>query len=195
MDYGNTATFRTLLNPTPGQYIGIDISPGQGVDRVVDLTADFARIRRKLPETFNTVFCLSVLEHCPDPFLMARHIEALLNPGGHLYVSVPFAWRIHEYPKDYWRFTPDGIRTLFAEVDFLPEACAYHSTAVGKFHPAGELPPRIDPTFGALKPRFGALAAFSVGVLRTLGIGREIFRHHYLFPPVQLNMIGRKQKE
>ena len=40
----------------------------------------------------------------------------LCAPGGHVVVSTPFLIRIHELPafdmRDYWRFTPRGLRTL-----------------------------------------------------------------------------------
>jgi len=37
---------------------------------------------------------------------MGESITALLEEAGTLFVSVPFAWHIHAYPSDYWRFTP-----------------------------------------------------------------------------------------
>jgi hypothetical protein len=28
-------------------------------------------------------------------------------------VSVPFVWRLHQYPVDNWRISPNGLRVLF----------------------------------------------------------------------------------
>jgi hypothetical protein len=57
-----------------------------------------------------------VIEHVVDPLGAARNLRGLCNPGGHLIVSTPFLIRLHELPvyglKDYWRFTPRGLRTL-----------------------------------------------------------------------------------
>jgi hypothetical protein len=89
--------------------VGIDMQPGEGVDRVLDL-------EETLPDdlgTFAHVECLSVLEHSRRPWLMAANLERLLIVGGTLFLAVPFMWRIHGYPDDYWRFTPNGIRQLF----------------------------------------------------------------------------------
>ena len=65
---------------------------------------------------FDVVFCEQVLEHVHDPFLAARHLHDLLEPGGHLVVTSPFLVKVHELPMygmhDYWRFTPRGLRTL-----------------------------------------------------------------------------------
>ena len=51
-----------------------------------------------------------------DPVAAARNLRALCRPGGHVIVSTPFLIRVHELPaygmKDYWRFTPRGLRTL-----------------------------------------------------------------------------------
>jgi SAM-dependent methyltransferase len=67
--------------------------------------------------TFDVVICEQVLEHVPDPWLATEHLRELCAPGGHVIVSTPFLIRIHEERilhdmKDYWRFTPRGLRVL-----------------------------------------------------------------------------------
>jgi SAM-dependent methyltransferase len=68
------------------------------------------------PGRFDVVICEQVLEHVPDPFGAARNLCELCAPGGRVVVSTPFLIRIHELPmydmRDYWRFTPRGLRTL-----------------------------------------------------------------------------------
>jgi SAM-dependent methyltransferase len=194
-DYGNTATFRNIFKYGEGEYVGIDVANGKGVDRVVDLTADFKVVKAVLPEKFNTIICLSVLEHCHEPFKMAQNIDKLLNPGGRLYVSVPFSWKIHNYPADYWRFTPAGIRNLFPRIFFPEEQSGYHSSDPGLFYPGNEVPPKIEMYFAAARSRYGFYYAFWISLIRKLGIARPIFRHSYIFPPLQLEMIGQKKRE
>jgi SAM-dependent methyltransferase len=71
-----------------------------------------------LPEhdRFDVVICEQVLEHVPDPWRAAANLKELCEPGGHVIVSTPFLIRVHELPafdlRDYWRFTPRGLRTL-----------------------------------------------------------------------------------
>ena len=92
--------------------VGVDMLQGNGVDRVLDLEED-------LPGdlgTFDHVECMSVLEHSRRPWLMAENIERLMAPGATIFVSVPFMWRIHAYPSDYFRLTPEGVRVLFPGV-------------------------------------------------------------------------------
>jgi SAM-dependent methyltransferase len=68
------------------------------------------------PGRFDVVICEQVLEHVPDPFAAARNLRELCAPGGVAIVSTPFLIRVHELPqydmRDYWRFTPRGLRTL-----------------------------------------------------------------------------------
>jgi SAM-dependent methyltransferase len=65
---------------------------------------------------FDLVICEQVLEHVPDPWRAVANLGELCVPGGHVIVSTPFLVRIHELPafdmRDYWRFTPRGLRTL-----------------------------------------------------------------------------------
>lgn len=194
-EYGNTSSFRNIFPHGEEDYIGVDVEAGLGVDRVVDLAGDFNNVAKVLPEKFNTIICLSVLEHCRQPFAMAHNLEKLLNPGGILYISVPFCWRIHDYPADYWRFTPAGIRNLFPAISFPEEQSAYHSSAQGVFYPAREAPPKIEFFFPEARRSYGFFQAVLVCIMRKLGIARPIFRHSYIFPPLQLEMIGRKKRE
>lgn len=105
-------------NPAP-KVVGCDLSAGENVDVVVDLTAPAADVLRSFGgKTFDTIFCISVLEHVPNVFAAASNIQQLLAPGGALYLSVPFVFRYHGYPGDLWRFTPEAILHLFPEIDF-----------------------------------------------------------------------------
>jgi SAM-dependent methyltransferase len=65
---------------------------------------------------FDVVICEQVLEHVEDPWRAAANLRALCVPGGRAIVSTPFLVRVHEEPfygmKDYWRFTPRGLRLL-----------------------------------------------------------------------------------
>jgi SAM-dependent methyltransferase len=68
------------------------------------------------PERYGVVICEQVIEHVIDPAAAARNLRELVVPGGHVVVSTPFMVRVHELPaygmRDYWRFTPSGLRAL-----------------------------------------------------------------------------------
>jgi SAM-dependent methyltransferase len=90
--------------------VNINISPSQGTDIVAD--------GQKLPFKSNSidgVFSLFVLEHVPHPEFIVKEMFRVLKPGGFIFVTVPFIQIMHNNPKDYSRFTPDGIRILFAD--------------------------------------------------------------------------------
>jgi len=111
--------------------VGVDMEPGAGVDRVVDLEeplpGDLGR--------FMHVECMSVLEHSRRPWLMAGNIERVLKKGGTLLVTVPFVWRVHGYPNDYWRFTKDGVRVLFPRIRWVSVVYAHESIKHNDFVP------------------------------------------------------------
>jgi len=109
-DYGNTATFRDFYPDC--EYIGIDMEPGKNVDLVVDLTKGTAGLQK---DYFALGICCSVLEHVRRPWVFAEHLTTVVRAGGALYMSVPWVWRYHAYPDDYFRFSWRGVMELFPE--------------------------------------------------------------------------------
>lgn len=96
---------------------GIDMAEGIGVDLVHDMEEPLPGMQ------FDHIECTSVLEHAKHPWKIAENIESLLNPGGTIFLTVPFVWRVHGYPNDYWRFTTACIRdVLFPFIEWTPIA-------------------------------------------------------------------------
>jgi SAM-dependent methyltransferase len=166
-DYGSTSSFREFYSAC--QYVGVDLAAGKGVDVVADLTTGIGA----LPEShFALAICCSVLEHVHKPWLMAQNIARLLRPGGRLYVSVPWVWRYHPYPDDYFRFSFRGVRSLFDGFDW--DMAYYSTTAEGDFYPIDETQPGIDNDMAVVVKSHGDR------------------RRKYL-PYLMINMIGRQQ--
>ena len=63
-----------------------------------------------------TAILLSVLEHVERPWLAIDDLHAVMAVGGLVVVSVPWAFPTHHGPKDCFRYSPDGLRGLFADV-------------------------------------------------------------------------------
>ena len=86
-------------------YVGCDMRPGPGVDRVEDVTAI------SLPdESAGTVLCIETFEHVFEVSKAFDEIFRLLKPGGIFVITSPLNFRIHGYPDDYWRMTPNCLR-------------------------------------------------------------------------------------
>ena len=63
-------------------------------------------------ESFDTVLCFNLLEHVQDYEAALREIHRVMKPGAVLYGWVPFLIGVHGDPEDYWRYTPETLRTL-----------------------------------------------------------------------------------
>jgi SAM-dependent methyltransferase len=97
---------------TAGEYIGLDIHSGPGVDIVGDVH-ELSRIfaGRK----FDAVYSVSVFEHLAFPWKAALEINRVLKIGGLCFTSSHPTWPPHELPWDFWRFPVAGLRVLFSE--------------------------------------------------------------------------------
>lgn len=106
----DTSPDRRTYYDTP---FGIDMLDGEGVDHVHDLEQPLEGFGQ-----FDHVDLCSVLEHVRRPWLLAANVESLMVEGGTILVSVPFIWRLHAYPHDYWRITPEGLDVLFPSIQW-----------------------------------------------------------------------------
>ncbi|MFQ5924114.1 MAG: methyltransferase domain-containing protein [Anaerolineales bacterium] len=123
--------FADLRPLFPGKkYVGADARAGPGVDIILDLH------HLGIPsEPAGTALVLDTLEHVEFPRKAIEEIHRILKADGILVISSVMNFPIHEHPYDYWRFTPEGFRSLlgpFAScfVDFAGEAKFPH-TVVG----------------------------------------------------------------
>mgnify|MGYP001564463790 CR=1 FL=1 len=192
-DYGSTQDLRQLF-AGGGKYIGIDAEDGPGVDIVLDITEDFNKIDAKFNgQRFGTIFCLSVLEHCKNPFKMAENMTHLLQEKGRICISVPFSWKIHAYPSDYWRFTPEGVRCLFPKIEFEPEQAFAATSKKGEFHKIDNELGRISFSLSVHWKRGHFLRGIFAKLhklLSRLGIGLFAGYRHVM-APTNILMLGR----
>lgn len=96
------------------ELVGVDLERGDNVDAVVDITWDLPRIEDALGgRRFGSILCAHLLEHVRDPFAAARNIAALLEPGGRIFIQVPWVQGFHDFPDDFWRISFSGLQVLF----------------------------------------------------------------------------------
>ncbi len=97
----------------PGRsFTGTDLRTGPGVDRVEDL-----RALSYADGEVGTALCLDTFEHCADPLTAGRELHRVLGDGGVCVTSSVMLFPIHAYPNDFWRFTPEGMRTVLGAFD------------------------------------------------------------------------------
>lgn len=106
--------------------VGLDMAAGEGVDVVWNLEekppADLGQ--------FDHIECLSVLEHCKRPWLLAENVENLFVEGGTLFVAAPFVHEFHGYPNDHFRFTTQGLKLMFPNLTFEALGLAHKKLAM-----------------------------------------------------------------
>ena len=63
--------------------------------------------------SFDTVLCTEVLEHVAEPFRAVNEIARVLRPAGHVILTVPLYFPLHEEAgMNFFRYTPYGLRHL-----------------------------------------------------------------------------------
>lgn len=115
VDLGSTemgACYRPIFDKPQWNYLGVDLSPGPNVDRVLAQPYDW----REIPSgSVDLLISGQVLEHVEFFWITALEVSRVLKPGGMACLIAPSSGPEHRYPVDCWRFYPDGMRA-FAKV-------------------------------------------------------------------------------
>jgi len=91
------------------EYVGCDMRPGPGVDRVEDVS------EISLGDgVAGTILCIETFEHVFEVRRAFDEVFRVLKPGGLFVFTSPLNFRIHAYPDDYWRMTPQCVRRMLA---------------------------------------------------------------------------------
>lgn len=125
LDYGaGTAKYRNLIKTKAATYTTFDVVPGENIDVVGDvLKAPFA------DGSFDSIVSTQVLEHVEKPWVMVSEMRRILRPGGICIVSAPFMFPYHAHPCDFFRFTTEGMKSLFVNENFeIVEIDSYGKT-------------------------------------------------------------------
>jgi hypothetical protein len=89
------------------EYVGCDMQEGPGVDRILNLHSI------ELPsDTAGTVLLMDTLEHVEFVRKALEEVHRILKTNGMVVTSSVMKFPIHDYPYDYWRFTPEAFRSL-----------------------------------------------------------------------------------
>jgi SAM-dependent methyltransferase len=112
------------------KYVGADMRKGAGVDVVLDL--------HKIDlnsESAGTVLMLDTLEHVEYSREALKEVHRILRKDGILIMSSVMNFPIHDFPYDYWRFTPQAFKSLLTDFKYsYVESCGdpvFPHTVVG----------------------------------------------------------------
>jgi SAM-dependent methyltransferase len=85
----------------------------------IDVICDIADMKPISNKSIGLALNLESLEHLPHPQKAIDEIYRVLRPNGLLILTTVMHFKIHRAPKDYWRFTPDGIELLLNRFKIL----------------------------------------------------------------------------
>ena len=89
------------------KYVGTDMREGPGVDKVINL-----HNMKLLSKSIGTALILDTIEHVEFPRRAVENIHKTLKKNGFIIISSHMNFPIHGHPNDYWRFTPEGLKSL-----------------------------------------------------------------------------------
>lgn len=106
--------YEFIFKENTKEYIGLDFDKA-------NKKADYIGTALKLPfksNSFDTIISTQVLEHVEDPRLMINEINRVLKKGGNLILTAPMNYKLHEVPRDFYRYTRFGLNHLFESNGF-----------------------------------------------------------------------------
>ncbi|TDR33224.1 methyltransferase domain-containing protein [Aquamicrobium defluvii] len=110
---GGKSLYRDLL-PADIAYESINIDPAIAPTYLIEPGGEFP----VADDSFPTCLCFNTLEHVYDAKFVIGEIHRVLKPGGVAHITVPFIFRIHGHPDDYFRATPSWWRETLQRAGF-----------------------------------------------------------------------------
>ena len=117
LDLGCGGKRYASLFPRVTRYVFLDLPTNSASERMVSVWGDGQALPFR-PDAFDSVLCTEVLEHVPAPEHLFAEVYRVLKQDGHLILTTPQTWGLHEVPHDYYRYTEFGLRFLAERAGF-----------------------------------------------------------------------------
>jgi len=126
LDLGaGSAKYREIIKQKTSDYVAFDMVAGPNIDVVGNIL--------DLPfkdKEFDTVISTQVLEHVENPWLMIKEINRVLKENGICILTAPFLQPYHPDPRDFFRYTKEGLIFLFKDQGFRVIESDYYTETV-----------------------------------------------------------------
>lgn len=138
--------YKPMFAPYVTEHVGVDHPDSPHSASSVDVLASAYEI--PLPDqSVDTILLSEVLEHLEQPEDALSECFRLLMPGGKILLSTPMVWTLHEEPRDFYRFTPYGLRYLletagFSVLEVIPLGGQWTTLALMFGYAVGQTPLR-----------------------------------------------------
>ena len=109
--------------------------------RVPTLICDVTKGVPLKTNSVDFIYSNNCFEHINAPWLAAKELTRILKPGGHIFVSAPWAWRYHPVPIDYWRYSPEALEYIFTPLSTVEKG---FNTFYRRFDSRGKFPNKMD---------------------------------------------------
>ena len=111
------ADLQSQLGMEGEEWTGVDMQESECTDVVRDLTTPGGSFLLK-DLYYGSCVCAETLEHVKYPAKFLENVFMFLRPGAWIVITAPFAFPVHDFPNDYWRFTPEGMKLLLRDAGF-----------------------------------------------------------------------------
>jgi SAM-dependent methyltransferase len=107
------------LIPSQANYIGLDY--WETSEYLYKSVPDVYGDAHRLPfatKSIDIILLLDVLEHLRDTEEVFVEMHRALRDEGKIILQVPFAYPLHDFPRDFYRWTESGIREISGKYNF-----------------------------------------------------------------------------
>ena len=111
----NGSVRERVMSFNPKSYVGIDFVDGEGVDKLMnaeDLAKEFGKA------SFDVVISTEMLEHAENWRECVQNMKDIAKDWI-IITTRGIGFPTHAYPDDFWRYTNDDIKKIFADCELV----------------------------------------------------------------------------